>query len=173
MTPADTIVKVINNLTHALKGRRNQKGIAQINALEKNDKILNNMPKTNTTKMTWVTFDESATPPQAMKPSAKTTTLAEQNTTQPSIKKAIIDKPIVRVHATNEEHTINGTPLPRVKAKKTMTPHHHHKCSNYSHIFATKPPTEQDYHNDTTCNSNNKSSENASNSSTTLKQANT
>jgi hypothetical protein len=80
------------------------------------------MPTTNTTKTTWVTFDESAAPPRAMNPSAKTTTLAERNTTQPSIKKAIIDKPILKVHTTNEECTINGTPLPRVKAKKTMTP---------------------------------------------------
>ncbi len=75
--PADTIVKAIDNLTHALKGRRNQKGIAQIEALEKIDKILNNMPTTNTTKTTWVTFDESAAPPRATNPSTKTTTLAE------------------------------------------------------------------------------------------------
>ncbi len=63
MTPANTIVKAIDDLTHALKGRRNQKGIAQIEALEKNDKILNNMPRTNTRKTTRVTFNESAAPP--------------------------------------------------------------------------------------------------------------
>ncbi len=48
--PADTIVKAIDDLTHALKGRRNQKGIAKIEALEKIDEILNNIPTTNTTK---------------------------------------------------------------------------------------------------------------------------
>jgi hypothetical protein len=97
--PADTTVKAIDNLTHALKGRRNQKGIARIEALEKNDEILNNMPTTNTTKTTQVTFNESAAPPGATNPSTKTTTLVERNTNQPSIKKAIIDKPIPRVHA--------------------------------------------------------------------------
>jgi hypothetical protein len=76
------------------------------------------MPTTNTTKMTQVTFNESAAPPQATNPSAKTTALAERNTTQPLIKKAIIDKSVPRVHATNEEHTINGTPLPRAKPKR-------------------------------------------------------
>jgi hypothetical protein len=35
LTPADTIVKAINDLTHALKGKRKQKGISQIEALEK------------------------------------------------------------------------------------------------------------------------------------------
>ncbi len=60
LTPADTIVKGIDDLTHALKGRKNQKGIAQIEALEKIDEILNNMPTTNTTKMN---FDGSAAPP--------------------------------------------------------------------------------------------------------------
>ncbi len=75
--PADTIVKAINDLTHVLKGRRNQKGIAQIKALEKIDEILNNIPTTNTTKTTLVTFVESAAPPRATNPSTKTTTLAE------------------------------------------------------------------------------------------------
>jgi hypothetical protein len=70
LTTADTIVKAINNLTHALKGWRNQQEIAQIKALEKNDKILNNMPRTNTTKTTWVTFNESTAPPQATNSSA-------------------------------------------------------------------------------------------------------
>jgi hypothetical protein len=36
LTPADAIVKAINDLTHALKGTKNKKGIAQIEALEKN-----------------------------------------------------------------------------------------------------------------------------------------
>jgi hypothetical protein len=35
----------LDDLTHALKGRRNVKSEAQIEALEKNDELLNNLPK--------------------------------------------------------------------------------------------------------------------------------
>ncbi len=39
LTMADIITKVINNITHALKGRRNTKGIKEIKALQKLDKV--------------------------------------------------------------------------------------------------------------------------------------
>ncbi len=42
---ADIIVKAIDDLTHALKGRKNVKGNAQIVALKKIDELLNNIPK--------------------------------------------------------------------------------------------------------------------------------
>jgi hypothetical protein len=49
---ADTIVKATDDLTHALKGRKNLKGIAQIKALKKNDENLNNMSKAAKTNST-------------------------------------------------------------------------------------------------------------------------
>ena len=45
VTPADTIVKALDKLMHALKGRRNVKGEVHMDALEKIDEILNNIPK--------------------------------------------------------------------------------------------------------------------------------
>ncbi len=44
VTPVDTIIKALGDLTQALKGRRSLKGIWQIEALTKNDKLLNNIP---------------------------------------------------------------------------------------------------------------------------------
>jgi hypothetical protein len=46
MMPADVITKVINNLTQALKGKSNAKGLEQIEALQKLEIILNNVPET-------------------------------------------------------------------------------------------------------------------------------
>ena len=45
VTPADTIVKALDDLTHALKGRRNVKDKAQMEAVKKNEELLNNLPK--------------------------------------------------------------------------------------------------------------------------------
>jgi hypothetical protein len=44
---ADTIIKALGDLTQALNGRRNMKGIEQIEALTKIDELLNNIPTTN------------------------------------------------------------------------------------------------------------------------------
>jgi hypothetical protein len=71
LTQADTIVKAINDLTQTLKGRKNIKGIAQIEALEKIDEILNNLAKTNTTKAKQVTFDKMTAPPCEISPTAQ------------------------------------------------------------------------------------------------------
>jgi hypothetical protein len=58
---ADTIVKALDDLTHALKGRKNVKGDK---ALEQIDKLLNNIPKKVVTrKEQHVTFDENTAPP--------------------------------------------------------------------------------------------------------------
>ena len=46
MTPADTIIKALNNLTQALKGKSNAKGLEQLEALKKLEHILNNTPET-------------------------------------------------------------------------------------------------------------------------------
>ncbi len=45
MTPADTITKALNDLTQALKGKSNAKGLEQIKALKKLDAVLNNTPE--------------------------------------------------------------------------------------------------------------------------------
>ncbi len=44
LTLVKTVVKAINNLTSALKGARNVKGMQQIEILKKIDKLLNNIP---------------------------------------------------------------------------------------------------------------------------------
>ncbi len=64
MTPADLIVKALGDLTQALKGRTNMKGIVQIKALPKIDELLNNIPTINKTPTRKVTFDEATKPPQ-------------------------------------------------------------------------------------------------------------
>jgi hypothetical protein len=46
ITPADTIIKALNNLTQALKGKGNSKGLEQNEALKKLKGILNNTPET-------------------------------------------------------------------------------------------------------------------------------
>ncbi len=43
LTPEDTIVKALNDLTNALKQKRNNKEIAEYEALQRIDKILNNI----------------------------------------------------------------------------------------------------------------------------------
>jgi hypothetical protein len=44
LTPVNTVVKAIDDLTSALKGARNVKGMQQIERLKKIDKLLNNIP---------------------------------------------------------------------------------------------------------------------------------
>jgi hypothetical protein len=124
---ADIIVKAINDLAHALKGRKNTKGIAQIEALEKIDEILNNLAKTSTTKAKQFTFDKATAPPHETSPTTQATVPTPRTITRPSITSAIIDKPItetstLRVQATNEEPTVNKIPPPRVQAKPTKEP---------------------------------------------------
>ncbi len=60
-----TIAKALDDLTHALKGRKNVKGDAQIKALEKINELLNNISRRiKTKKEKQVTFDETTAPPQ-------------------------------------------------------------------------------------------------------------
>jgi len=45
LTQADVITKALNDLTQALKGKNNQQGFDQIEALTKLNDILNNAPE--------------------------------------------------------------------------------------------------------------------------------
>ncbi len=84
MTPADVITKALNDLTQALKGRNNQKGIDQIEALTKLNNILSNAPepdptsddpmpelRTIPTEPQRITFDETTKLPQTEVPSTE------------------------------------------------------------------------------------------------------
>ncbi len=46
LTSEDTIVKALNDLTNALKQKKNKKEIVEYEALQRIDKILNNIPAT-------------------------------------------------------------------------------------------------------------------------------
>jgi hypothetical protein len=61
LTLEDMIVKALNDLTHALKERRNTKGILEIEALQKIDELLNKIPSP--------TIPDEATPPTTEKKS--------------------------------------------------------------------------------------------------------
>jgi hypothetical protein len=70
VTPEDTIVKCLNDLTQALKERRNTKGAIEYDALQKLDELLNKIPVvmvpiTTTTNdpMKTVTFSGTTKPP--------------------------------------------------------------------------------------------------------------
>ena len=101
VTPADTIVKALDDLTNALKGRRNVKGEAQIEALEKIDELLNNIPKhmepeRRQEQQKQVTFDEATAPSKENRVPMKRQTAPVRTTRRPTIedKEALIDKPI-------------------------------------------------------------------------------
>jgi hypothetical protein len=74
-------VKAINNLTQALKERRNKKGTEQIEALKKLDELLNKVPATITspqppqaiTENRQVTFAATSKPPQETQPPQRET----------------------------------------------------------------------------------------------------
>ncbi len=60
---ADIIVKALDDLTHALNGRKNVKRDAQIEALKKIDQLLNNIPmKISTVKEKHITPNENTQP---------------------------------------------------------------------------------------------------------------
>jgi hypothetical protein len=69
LTPADIITKALNDLTKALKGKNNDEGVGQLEALKQLDAILNNVPEpvpiqvdTRSTQRR-VTFDETVNVP--------------------------------------------------------------------------------------------------------------
>ncbi len=89
LTPVDTILKAVDDLTHALKESRNTKGILQIEGLLKMDELFNKQ-LTSTAKTT--------EPPQEIQPSPRMTFAKlskppqEIPTSRVAIKKATIDK---------------------------------------------------------------------------------
>jgi hypothetical protein len=104
LTPEDTIVKALNDLTHALKERRNTKGTLEIEALQKIDELLNKIPSPTipdevTPPMTEkrVTFDQTSKPPKETQPTPRvlkdkpTPRVSTPLTTKTN---ATIDKPI-------------------------------------------------------------------------------
>ena len=76
LMPADVITKALNDLTQALKGKSNQKGIDQIEALTKLNDILSNTPEPDPapdepivpTAPRQVTFDDTTKPAQIEEP---------------------------------------------------------------------------------------------------------
>ncbi len=62
LTSADILTKAIDNLAHALKGRRNTKGIMELEALQKLDKLLNQAPHAQTSPPKQVPREEATTP---------------------------------------------------------------------------------------------------------------
>jgi len=138
VSPADTIVKALDDLMHTLKGRRNVKGEAQMDALEKINKLLNNIPKhlepkRHQEQQRQVIFDDETAPPKESRvPTTRPTTPA-RTTSRPSIEKATIDKtiqptaPNPRVHddtrtVPTATTTKTTTPTPRVLRKSKPTP---------------------------------------------------
>jgi len=119
LTPADVITKALNDLTQALKGKTNQQGIDQIEALTKLNDILSNTPELDPTQdepnvpmeSRRVTFDEMTKPPQIDKPINKTPSprvMGPKKRTRPEpLHKITIDK------------TIQNAPTPRVEKSKS------------------------------------------------------
>jgi len=118
LTPADVISKALKDLTQALKGKSNQQGLEQIEALKKLDEILNNVPEPVPTTTTTrpmrrrVTFDEEANAPTETEPrmeiaTPRVTEQPHRTRTEP-IHAATIDKPIPKA------------PTPRVPTKEIM-----------------------------------------------------
>ncbi len=99
LTPEDTVVKAINDLTHALREIRNAKGILQIKALRKMDELFNKQltstvetaePPQEIQPTPRVTFAETSKPPQEI----PTPRMVHEKMPNPrvAIKKATINK---------------------------------------------------------------------------------
>jgi hypothetical protein len=110
LTPEDTIVKALNDLTQALKDRRNKKGSEELDALRKLDDILNNIPTTSNNSKR-VTFANTTNLPLATGINATIPTpRVVQEIQPPRITKAI---PL--------SHTVGTSSTPRV-GNDTRTP---------------------------------------------------
>ncbi len=120
VTPADTIINALGDLTQALKGRRNMKEIEQIKALTKIDKLLNNIPTTNKTPTRKVTFNEATKPPQVVQIAPRVNNISKSAKEHTAINKAIVNKPLTintpppRVETSTDKTSILNMPPPRV-----------------------------------------------------------
>ena len=119
LTPEDTIVKALNDLTHALKERRITKGTIEIKALQKLDELLNRIPtmmtteqqSTQTTMARRVTFDPTSKPPKETQP----TTRMQIEMPTPRVQIAT-PTPRVQVQDTTPTPRVQVTPPTIVKA---------------------------------------------------------
>jgi hypothetical protein len=134
--PADMITKALNDLTQALKGKSNQQGIDQIEALTKLNVILNNAPEpdpesyepTIPTEPRRVTFDKTAKSPQIEEPIPTPRVMRPLECTQPEpMHKVTIDKiipnaqtPRVEKTKSNPNNNDNREPIRNYIASKTM-----------------------------------------------------
>ncbi len=120
VTSADTIIKALGELTHALKGRRNMKGIEQIKSLTKIAKLLNNIPTANKTSTQKVTFDEATKPPQEVQTAPGVKDIRKSDKECTAINTAIINKPLTintpppRVETSTDKTSILNIPPPKV-----------------------------------------------------------
>jgi hypothetical protein len=120
ITLADIIIKSLNGLTQALKGRNNVKGLDQIIALKKLDDILNNTPVTAPTQkenpapeLRQVTFDQAEKPPQESESNVTAPSPRVNNSTQRTaaapVTTATIDKSITNIPTPREHKTRSTT----------------------------------------------------------------
>jgi hypothetical protein len=128
LTPEDTIVTALNDLTNALKQKRNNKGINEYEALQRIDKILNNIPATEQQvpplRSKQVTFDKMAKSPREIPPPNELTN--NQHPTPrvpneiptprvksplPTITKAIVNKQIPNAPIKSKTHKAREEPL--------------------------------------------------------------
>jgi hypothetical protein len=120
VTPADTIIKALVDLTQALKGRRNLTRIEQIEVLTKIDELLNNIPTTNKTPTRKVTFDAATKPPQEVQKAPRVNDISKSVKECTAINTAIIEKPLTintpppRVETSADKTSILNMPPPRV-----------------------------------------------------------
>ncbi len=77
LSSANILKKAINDLTHALKGRRNTNGIKEIEALQKLDELLNKAPEAPTPRM--ASQSNILTPRVASQSNVPTPRVASQN----------------------------------------------------------------------------------------------
>ncbi len=121
LTPEDTIVKASNDLTHALKERRNTTGTLEIEALQKIDELLNKIPSptipdeaTPPTTEKRVTFDQTSKPPKETQPTPRVLNnkpTPRVSTPLATITNATINKPIQ-----------NNTPNPKANIETRKEP---------------------------------------------------
>jgi hypothetical protein len=134
LTRADVITKALNDLTQALKGKNNQQGFDQIEALTKLNDILNNAPEPDPEpnepivprEQRRVTFDKTAKSPQIEKSIPTPTVMRPTERTQPEpMHKVTIDKIIPnaqtpRVEKTKSNPSTNRERIRNYIAAKTM-----------------------------------------------------
>ena len=141
-TPADVITKALNDLTQALKGRNNKKGIDQIEALNKINNILSNAPepdptqydpmpelRTIPTKPRQVTFDETTKPPQTEVPNTEIPL--------PRVMEPTEHRRPEPMHKVRIDKTIPNAQTPRVEKSKS-TPKSNDNRERIRNYLATK-----------------------------------